>query len=140
MRFWDSSALVPLLLDEPRTVRARGILAEDPDMVVWWASPVECASAFSRLRREGTVSRRDEGVLVRRLEELRSRCHEMVPGDQVRTQAMRVLRLHPLRSADALQLAAAIEWVGAPSGGTLVTFDERLASAAEAEGFVVEGL
>jgi predicted nucleic acid-binding protein len=64
----------------------------------------------------------------------------MVPGDQVQTQAMRVLRLHPLRSADALQLAAAIEWVGAPSGGTLVTFDERLASAAEAEGFVVEGL
>ena len=140
MRFWDSSALVLLLLDEPRSELAKSILAEDPDMVVWWASPVECASALSRLRREGTVSRRDEGVLVRRLEELRSRCHEMVPGDQVRTQAMRVLRLHPLRAADALQLAAAIEWVGAPSGGTLVTFDERLAAAAEAEGFVVEGV
>lgn len=40
-----------------------------------------------------------------------------------------------LRAADALQLAAAIEWAGTPVSGGFVTFDQRLARAAEREGF-----
>jgi predicted nucleic acid-binding protein len=51
---------------------------------------------------------------------------------------MRVLRLHALRAADALQLAAALEWSGSPAAGVIVSFDERLAQAAAREGFEVE--
>lgn len=140
MRFWDSSAAIPLLLEQPHSERAHALLAEDPDVVIWWGTPVECASAFARLRREGMLSDSEEAALARRLEGLRKIWYEMTPGDHLRAQALRVLRLHPLRAADALQLAAAMEWSGSPASGSLVTFDERLATAAEREGFTVSGL
>ena len=61
MRFWDASALVPLVLDQPRTARARALYTSDPELVVWWGSPIECASAISRLHREGHLSAAEEG-------------------------------------------------------------------------------
>ena len=140
MRFWDASAVVPLLLEQPSSDHARGILAEDPEVVIWWGTPVECASAFARLRREGILSEAEERDLSHRLEGLRRGWWEMTPGDQLRAQALRVLRLHLLRAPDALQLAAALEWGGSPASGTVVTFAERLAVAAEREGFRVVGL
>jgi predicted nucleic acid-binding protein len=131
--------VVPLILEQPLSARSRALLDQDPDVVVWWGTPLECASAFARLRREGVLSTNDEAELVRTLEQLRLGWHEMIPGDLVRAQALRVLRLHPLRAADALQLAAALEWAGSPTSETLVTFDERLGAAAALEGFVVAG-
>jgi len=139
MRFWDASAVVPLLVEQPLSVRARHLLAEDPDLVVWWSTPVECASAVARLRREGILPESVEREALATLDLLRSGWHEILPGDAMRAQALRVLRLHPLRAADALQLAAALEWAGTPAAGALVTFDERLAGAAAREGFGVEG-
>ena len=140
MRFWDASAVVPLLLEQPASHEARRILEEDPEVVIWWGTPVECASAFARLRREGVLTETEERELAERLVGLRVEWWEMTPGDQIRAQALRALRLHPLRAPDALQLAAAIEWAGSPASGTMVTFDERLAAAAEREGFRVLGL
>ncbi|GMV04076.1 MAG: hypothetical protein AMXMBFR53_03570 [Gemmatimonadota bacterium] len=139
MRFWDASAVVPLLLEQPASARSRELLGEDPDVVVWWATPVECASALARLRREGHLSEADEAAANARMAELLGGWSEMLPGDALRAQALRALRLHPLRAADALQLAAAMEWAGTPSAGSLVTFDERLARAAGREGFTVLG-
>jgi predicted nucleic acid-binding protein len=81
----------------------------------------------------------EEAEVSHRLERLRLGWYEMIPGDRIRAQALRVLRLHPLRAADALQLAAALEWSGSPAAGTMVTFDERLATAAAREGFAVVG-
>ena len=135
MRFWDSSAIVPLLLEQPSSPRARALLDEDPDVVAWWGSSVECASAVARLRREGHLSASDEAAALRILERLRQGWYEIVPGESVRARALRILRLHPLRSADALQLAAALEWSGSPASGVVVTFDDRLATSAELEGF-----
>ena len=106
-------------------------------MVVWWSSPVECVSAFARLRRAGLLSTSDEELCLGLLRHLQSAWYEIVPVEQVRLQAQRILRLHPLRAADALQLAAATEWAGAPSSGRMVTFDARLADAARLEGFEV---
>jgi predicted nucleic acid-binding protein len=46
--------------------------------------------------------------------------------------------VHPLRAADALQLAAAVVAAeGIPASLSIVTLDERLAAAARREGFVV---
>jgi hypothetical protein len=75
-----------------------------------------------------------------RVDAYRQAWYELLPGDAVRAQALRVLRLHPLRAADGLQLAAALEWSGTPVAGTLVTFDERLGAAAAREGLTVMGL
>ena len=140
MRFWDASAVVPLLLEQPASARSRALLDEDPEVVIWWATPVECASALARLRREGLLTEADEARATERLEALRAGWYEMLPGDVLRAQAFRVLRLHPLRAADALQLAAAMEWAGTPSAGTLVSFDDRMGAAAAREGFTVLGI
>lgn len=137
MRFWDSSAIVPLLLEQPSSERVRAWLAEDAEMVAWWGTSVECASALARLRREGSIDTSAEAVGLRQLEALRARWYEVVPGDRVRASALRILRIHALRSADALQLAAALEWSGTPAVGEFVTLDERLATAAELEGFAL---
>ena len=135
MRFWDSSALVPLCLAQPRTPPARAALAEDPEIVVWWGSAIECASAIGRLHRDGHLSDDDEAAARHLLGLLRQSWFEIQPGDAVRDQALRLLRLHPLRAADALQLAAALEWAGMPATGVVMTYDERLRTAARREGF-----
>ncbi len=42
MIFWDSSALVALLVDEEESAARRVQLEHDPDLAVWWSTPVEC--------------------------------------------------------------------------------------------------
>ena len=135
MRYWDSSALVPLLLDQPLTERARTLYRQDPELVVWWGSLIECASAISRLHRDGRLTAAEEAQARALLQSLKASWFEVQPGDAIREQALRILRLHPLRAADALQLAAAIEWAGSPPVGDFVSFDDRLAAAAQREGF-----
>ena len=77
-------------------------------MLVWWATPVECVSALQRLVREGGLDASGYADAITRLRELEQHWHEIEPTMQVRQQAERLLRLHPLRAMDALQLAAAI--------------------------------
>lgn len=133
--FWDASALVPLCLEQPRTAQVRALHAEDPELLVWWGSVVECASAIARLHREELLGVQDEAHARALLSMLKSSWSEVQPGDALRDQAMRLLRLHSLRAADALQLAAAIEWAGPSPDAMFVTFDERLGAAAQREGF-----
>lgn len=130
MRFWDSSALVPLCVEEPATERVRGSLEEDPEMTAWWGSAVECWSAFARLRREGVISAEGEEQARAVLERLGAAWTEILPSDEVRTRAGRLVRVHPLRAADAFQLSAALT-LGRPE---LVSFDDRLRTAARLEG------
>lgn len=139
MTFWDTSTLVPLLVREPSTEQARGWLEADPEVVVWWGTEVECAAAIARLRRQGALDVRGEADLLSLLDTLRRSWTEVLPSDALRTLARRLLRVHPLRASDALQLAAALTWAGIPGGHTLRTFDERLALAASLEGFTVVG-
>lgn len=137
MRFWDASALVPLLLDQPRTDIVRRWVEEDRELVVWWGSPIECASAIARLHREGVLAGESERAARGLLDILRGAWFEIKPSETVRDQALRLLRLHTLRAADALQLAAALEWAGTPPVGVFLTFDDRLRDAALREGFQV---
>lgn len=136
VRFWDASALVPLCLDQPATARALQLHAEDPELVVWWGTPIECASAIARLHHDGQLTAAEEAQARSLLSALKASWFEVQPGDAVREQALRILRIHALRAADALQLAAALEWGGSPPEGQLVTFDERLGAAAQREGFI----
>ena len=137
MRFWDSSALVPLCLAQPGTALSREWHRADPEVAVWWGSHVECASAIARVQRAGTITSSDAGRALETLAAVLGMSFEVTPADAVREQALRLLRIHVLRAGDALQLAAAIEWSGSPPSGEFVTFDERLAAAAEREGFSV---
>ncbi len=135
MRFWDASAIVPLCLTQPATAGALAAHKADREMVVWWGTLIECSSAIARLHREGHLTARAEREARGLLTTLQRSWYEMQPGDAVRDQALRLLRVHALRAADALQLAAALEWSGTPAQGGFVTFDARLQAAATREGF-----
>lgn len=138
MRFWDASAIVPLLVFESSTRQMQSLAAADQGMLVWWGSEVECASALARLERDRALDAGGVTEAFRRLARLASAWHEVDPTDAVREAAARFLRVHPLRAADALQLAAAfLATERRPAALELVTLDERLAAAAQKEGFVV---
>jgi predicted nucleic acid-binding protein len=134
MRFWDASALVPLCVDQPESSRIKALLDSDGVMAVWWGSVVECWSAFARLRREGLFSIDDEDAARELLQTLQDSWIEILPSEDVRTHAGRLLRLHAVRSADALQLAAALVWAGDPPSGEVVVLDRRLHEAVRLEG------
>ena len=136
MRFWDASAVVPLLIAEASTPRLQALAVKDSGMLVWWGSEVECASALARLERDGALDAPTTTLAFKRLVQLAAAWHEVDPSDAVRETAVRFLRVHPLRAADALQLAAAfLASERRPATLELVTLDERLAGAARKEGF-----
>lgn len=137
MRFWDTSGLVPLLLEQAATAEVGALLSEDPEIAVWWGTPVECASAAARLRREERLTVDEEERVLELLDSLRASWLEIVPSEEVRDQAVRMLRVHGLKAADAFQLAAARVWAGSMDRLELVTYDDRLALAARLEGFRV---
>ena len=137
MKFWDTSALVPLLFEQEATEEIRRVFSADPDMAAWWGTGVECASAAARLRREGRLTVDEEGQVLALVDALRQAWLEILPSEEVRGQAVRLLRVHALKAADALQLAAARVWAGGAEHAELVTYDERLALAARLEGFQV---
>ncbi len=138
MKFWDASAIVPLLVAEPATRPLQILAAHDPEMLVWWGSEVECSSALARLERAGALDVRSATLAFERLNQLAAGWHEIEPSELVRETAIRFLRVHPLRAADALQLAAAFMAAERrPASLQLVTFDDRLADAARREGFAL---
>ena len=136
MKFWDTSAIVPLLVPESRTAQSQALAATDPDMVVWWATQVECASALARMERVKAFDAKMMAAGSARLIRIADAWIEVEPSDLVRDTAVRFLRVHPLRAADALQLAAAfVASDHRPRSLQFVTFDDRLAEAAAKEGF-----
>jgi uncharacterized protein len=138
VKFWDASAIVPLLVAETTTSRMHELISEDSAMLVWWGSEVECVSALARVERHGRLNARALTLALRRLQQLVAGWHEVDPSDAIREAAARFLRVHPLRAADALQLAAAfLASEGRPASLTMVTLDDRLAAAARKEGFAV---
>jgi predicted nucleic acid-binding protein len=127
-----------LLIAEASTRRLQLLAASDPDMLVWWGTVVECVSALAGLERSAALDARATLLAFDRLKQLAAGWHEIEPSDIVRETAIQFLRVHPLRTADALQLSAA--FVAAeqrPASLTVITLDDRLASAAQKEGFTV---
>ena len=136
MKFWDASALIPLCLQERESPSLRKLLQTDQSIVAWWASPIECRSALARLRREDALGIEEDKQAQVILRALVAAWTEVEPSEAVREQATRVLRLHPLRAADSLQLAAALVWCqGNPSQREFVCLDQRLREAGRREGF-----
>ncbi len=138
MRFWDASAVVPLLVDEPESATVSPLLAEDEDMAVWWATHIECVSAIERKQREGELDWNEASACVRVLHDLSISWSEIQPSLSLRTLAESFLALYPLRAADACQLAAALRWSGGnPTGREFVSLNGNLREAATTEGFSV---
>lgn len=138
MRYWDTSAIVGLLVEEPASAMLRGAHARDVEMTTWWGTQVECVSAAARLEREGRLTPALAEEVYLRLGRLAAGWVEVLPSERLRATAERLLRVHPLRAGDALQLAAGIVAAEDHTASMpFVTSDARLGLAAQREGFEV---
>lgn len=138
MRFWDSSAIAPLLVDEPDSDLREANLREDSEVLIWYGTPAELESALNRRKREGVLKENEEAKARRRLERIEASWIEVQPTVTVRDRALRLLRVHSLRAADAFQLAAALVVCSERTRGFVFhTNDLRLQAAARSEGFSV---
>jgi predicted nucleic acid-binding protein len=137
MKFWDSSAVLPLLMAEAASERVAAVYVADADQLVWCLTEVEAASAIARREREG----RDPEDAERARSKLRvlvERWREVTSIQAVRTRAIRLLATHGLTAADALQLAAALVFCDERTENLpFVCLDDRLAEAARKERFPV---
>ena len=138
MNFWDTSAVIPLCVQEPSSATVRDLLMCNTSMVVWWSTRTECISALMRRVREGGMSPTDERAARRVLDRLAQSWMEIQPSETVQSIAERLLAVHALRAADALQLAAALMACEAHTKGQgFVSLDQRLRVAGYKEGFTV---
>lgn len=138
MRFWDSSAIVPLVCHEAQSTLCRSWLHSDAVIIVWALTATEVVSALARKHREGGLKRAMFTQAKQRLLKLEGAWSEVIQYDAVRARARRLLETHALRAADALHLAAAlVAFEERTAGIEFATFDGRLAQAAEKEGFLI---
>jgi predicted nucleic acid-binding protein len=138
VKFWDASAVVPLLVSERSSPVCATLAASDAGLVVWWATRVECGAALWRRIRDGSLAPRSEPLARKILESFATAWLEVAPTAPVRDAALRLVRAYPLRASDSLQLGAALAWCeGVPAGRCFVSLDDRLRDAALREGFTV---
>ncbi|MHB8215214.1 MAG: PIN domain-containing protein [Candidatus Sulfotelmatobacter sp.] len=135
LAFWDASALVPLCVRQSITPRVVS-LYKSYEAVVWWATPVEIASALARLARMKQLVANDWARSRELAEDLAEAWSVIQPSDALRAKAYQLVDQHDLRAADALQLAAALEWCeDVPQGRVFLAADEKLREAALLSGF-----
>ncbi len=137
MKYWDSSAIVSLLIEEAATPLLRALHDKDAEQTVWCLTPVEIASALARRGREGLAADQQEAIRSA-MQMLSDRWREIGSLELVRGRALRLLNTHPLRAADAVQLAAAlVACEERPQVLAFVCVDDRLRESARKEGFPV---
>ena len=133
--FWDSSAILPLLVKEDNSEFILNIYKKHPSLIVWWACEIECVSALARLEREQKINSGHMASAMHRLKLLKEHWHEVLPNDIVKELAKRMLRVHTLRAADAQQLAAADFLTERKTWDVgFVCLDKKLNEAAQKEG------
>jgi hypothetical protein len=137
MKFWDTSAILPILFQEPQTPAIAALYQRDPELTVWCLTDVEIAASIARRAREGL--RQDQADAMREdWRRLASRWSPVAAVERVRHRAIRLLPVHLLRAADALQLACALVACDErPEYLPFICLDDRLRDAARREGFPV---
>ena len=127
--FWDTSAVLALIFQEPHTARAQKAAAETTVAYAWWWLEVEAWSGV--VRRGGNA-------------EQKAACRKALSGmawmNFPRTRTEDLLKLnakHGLRAADAGHLFCFKEMSRVVEGLVLVSFDREMVKAAKREGLVV---
>jgi predicted nucleic acid-binding protein len=135
MAFWDASALVPLCVRQGFTPRVISFY-KSYQPVIWWATPVEIASALARLVRMKQIHAGDLAKSRRMASTLADTWAVVQPSDALRAKAVQLVGRYDLRAGDAFQLAAALEWCDdSPHGCIFLAADEKLREAAVLSGF-----
>jgi len=136
--FFDSSAIIPILLRQPFSTRARQLLRKYQKPVLAWTTPIEVQSSLSRLSRQGYLNDKDYQTALDRFRTIEDNRIEVLPTASLRELAREVLQTYDLRAADAIQIGSALVWCNRkPKDHPFVTFDVRLADVATKAGFAV---
>ncbi len=129
--------MVKRYVEEPGSGRVRRLLASNL-VATSRHSEIEIASALARRCREGSIAIEDrDRALAALRQDLRSFLLVEVRAPLSR-RCVALLKCHPLRAADALQLASCLEFekqLGLPM--LFVAYDRRLNEAAKTEGLEV---
>lgn len=138
VRFWDTSALLPLVIEEATSAACRRLVRDKADVAVWVLTRTEMTAAVWRRARAGDLDMAAVPRVSSRIRALAERWNEITDVDVVRDRADRLLAQNALRAADALQLAAALVLTQErPRNRDFITADGDLARAAASEGFRV---
>ncbi len=138
IRYYDTSALLPLYLEEPVTEAAQEALTRDfGQLVTSVLALVEVQATLARHQREGSLNAaQSEAVMARLSHDLDGAPRRLELGEAVLDEAIRLLRVQlspPLRTLDALHIASCLDY------GTrgFVTADRQQAQFARALGLEV---
>ena len=139
--FLDTSALVKKYMTETGSIWIETLTDADSvnKIILARVTWVETLSAFTRLHRENRI---DMNVLTQTINvfkldwESQFQIVEVEKSDY--EKAGELLKMHPLRAYDSIQLACALKIYSAftrtaPQAFTFVSADERLINAAQAE-------
>ena len=137
MRFWDASAIVPLLVFENSSGLLQSHYAENPALLVWCLTPTEllsCPLSEEPRRRSRWISTGHRATAAR------VTAGRLGLKSRISTGSVSVpsgfSQSIPLKAADSLQLAAALIAIeDRPRGFGFLTLDGTLAEAAQKEGF-----
>jgi predicted nucleic acid-binding protein len=127
--------LVPLCVRQKATPAAIALF-KTCEIVVWWTTPVEIASALARLTRMRQLHQNEWAKARKLAASLGQSWSIVLPTQAVHVLAMQTVERYDLRAADALQLAAALVWgEKVPQGRLFLTADRKLCAAALLVGF-----
>jgi predicted nucleic acid-binding protein len=138
--FWDASALVPLCVEQNITPSVAS-LYKSYRTVVWWATQVEIASVLARLVRTRDISSSEWTKARQVAVVLADEWSVVQPSNALRNHAAQLVERYDLKAADAMQLAAALDWCeNSPRGEVFLTADQKLRQAAVLSGFDAKSL
>ncbi|HVZ32255.1 MAG TPA: type II toxin-antitoxin system VapC family toxin [Polyangiaceae bacterium] len=78
MRYWDASALLPLIVTEPGSKFVDGWMRSDDGVCTWGTTRVELSSAVERPAREGALTRNQRRDALKLISELASAATEVI--------------------------------------------------------------
>jgi uncharacterized protein len=137
MLYFDASALAKRYVREKGSVKVRRLLSSDLAATSRY-SAVEIASALARRMREGVLTDADRERALGALQEDMTAWVAVELTTEVVIRAQGLLRRHPLRAGDAVQLASCLHLQEALEDRiAMVAFDDRLVAAARRERIAV---
>lgn len=119
----------PLAVQEGRSADVQALARTDSNIVIWWGSPVECASAVQRRLRDGSLDQPTALQVAADLSRIFRSCNEVVPTDQVRSLAMQLLARRSLILRRLFGKILRSRFPGVPAG-----LDARLDAVASVQG------
>jgi len=135
--YFDTSAVIPLIIDEPTSATCERLWNEAARVVSVRIMYAEARAALAMAKRIGRLTSRELTPAVQLLDTLLDRLDTVEITEALVFNAGAMAQEHGLRGHDAVHLAAAL--AVADEDAVLVTGDHQLSAAATRLGLAVAG-